>query len=81
MAEFLLYGTEGCHLCEQAEQLLLDLGLGFTKLDIIDDEQAQQRYAIRIPVLQHHRSGLELNWPFDSQLLRDFIAQIESVRS
>ncbi len=76
MTEFLLYGTDGCHLCEQAEQLLSEVGLNFAKLDIIDDEQAQQCYAVRIPVLRH-RSGLELNWPFDSQQLRDFIVQLE----
>ncbi len=74
MTEFLLYGTEACHLCEQAEQLLSDVGLKFTKLDIMDDDKAQQLYALRIPVLRH-QSGLELNWPFDDQQLRDFILE------
>ncbi len=75
MADFLLFGTEGCHLCEEAEKLLLQAGLSFDKQDIIDDEQAQVLYAIRIPVLRHLLNGLELDWPFDAQRLRRFIAQ------
>ncbi len=74
MADFILFGTEGCHLCEGAEQLLLQAGLNYEKQDIIDDKQAEQRYAIRIPVLLHKPSKLELGWPFDAQQLRGFIA-------
>jgi hypothetical protein len=72
MAEFTLFGTEGCHLCEEAEQLLVQAGLAFDKQDIIDDEQAQQRYAIRIPVLLYQKGGFELDWPFDTQQILDF---------
>jgi len=74
MADFILYGTEGCHLCEEAEALLLQAGLDFEKQDIMDDKQAQQLYAVRIPVLQHRHSLLELGWPFDSQQLHKFSA-------
>jgi hypothetical protein len=74
MADFILYGTDGCHLCEEAEQLLLQGGLSFEIRDIIDDEQAEHRYAVRIPVLLHQLSGLELGWPFDDKQIRDFIA-------
>lgn len=75
MADFVLFGTEACHLCEEAEQLLLQAGLVFEKQDIMADEQAMQRYAIRIPVLLHQPSGLELGWPFEAQQLRDFTGQ------
>lgn len=73
---YILYGTEGCHLCEDAEQLLLRAGLSFDKQDIMADEQWQQRYAIRIPVLLHLPSGLELGWPFDTERVQDFLVQI-----
>ncbi len=76
MADFILFGTEACHLCEEAEALLLQAGLRFEKQDIICDEQAQQRYAIRIPVLLHCASELELGWPFDAEQLRCFVAQV-----
>ena len=74
MADFVLFGTEGCHLCEEAEQLLLQTDVNFEKRDIMADEQALQCYAIRIPVLLNQASGLELAWPFDMQQLEDFIA-------
>lgn len=75
MADFVLFGTEGCHLCEDAEQLLLQAGLAFEKQDILDNEQTLQRYAIRIPVLRHSISELELGWPFNTLQLQDFISQ------
>ena len=76
MTDFVLFGTEGCHLCEQAEQLLLSADLVFQKQDIVFDEQWLQRYAIRIPVLLHCVSGLELAWPFSVEQLHEFKMQI-----
>lgn len=74
MAGFVLFGTEGCHLCEEAEHLLFQAGMLFAKCDIIDDEALQQRYALRIPVLRH-ANGQELDWPFDTERLQAFAAQ------
>ncbi len=76
MADWILYGTEACHLCEEAELLLRQQGLDFEKRDIIDDEQAQQRYGIRIPVLRDVVSGRELDWPFDVGAIAEFVAVI-----
>jgi len=73
MADFILFGTEGCHLCEEAEQLLWQVGLDFCKQDIIDDEQLQQCYAMRIPVLKCRLSGLELGWPFGHEAVVKFL--------
>lgn len=73
MTDLFLFGTQGCHLCEEAEELLVQAGLNFEKQDIIDDEKAQELYAVRIPVLLHKPSGLELNWPFDAQQIRLFL--------
>ena len=47
---FTLFGTDGCHLCEDAGRLL---------------QQAATRYGIRIPVIRHDGSCDELGWPFD----------------
>lgn len=66
-----LYGTAGCHLCEQAEELLqpfVAAGVfGLKLVDISADEALVERYGVRIPVLACDTKGgrLELGWPFD----------------
>ena len=66
-----LYGTVGCHLCEAAESLLAEI-LGpeafgsVCRVDIAADDELQDRYGLRIPVLADTVSGRELNWPFDA---------------
>lgn len=75
MSEFILFGTEGCHLCEEAEELLVQAGLAIEKRDIMDDEALQQRYGIRIPVLLNQASGRELGWPFSLEQLQLFVSQ------
>ena len=66
-----LYGTAGCHLCEAAERLLVEtLGAeafgSVRRVDIAADDDLQERYGIRIPVLADTGSGCELDWPFDA---------------
>ncbi len=66
--ELILYSTLGCHLCEQAQQIIHGvLGVMVTEVDIADDEQLLERYAIRIPVLQRTDTQAEIGWPFGSQ--------------
>ena len=73
---WILYGTEHCHLCELAEQLLIQaIGTDFSKVDISDCEDLTHRYGVRIPVLVERRSGRELNWPFDMATLGSFISE------
>lgn len=72
-----LYGTSGCHLCEQAEvvlQRVLDTGLvaRVAVVDISTTETLMQRFAWRIPVLQR-ADGSELDWPFDQAEVRNFL--------
>ncbi len=70
MVHFELFGTLGCHLCEDAEQVLQPFvaqGLLVELLDIIDSAQWLERYALTIPVLRRVDTGQELNWPFDEQ--------------
>ena len=66
-----LYGTYACHLCEQAEALLLPLvEQGYTVVELIDiseDESLLERYGVRIPVLGGRDldgNWQELPWPF-----------------
>ncbi len=73
MAGFLLFGTEGCHLCEEAERLLVDAGIVFQSKDIMAHEEWQQKYGLLIPVLWDADSQRQLNWPFDNRQLREFI--------
>lgn len=62
-----LYGTTGCHLCDQAEALLkMAAGaraLDWRYVDIALDEVLVSRYGTRIPVLLA-ADGQELGWPF-----------------
>lgn len=65
--EMRLYGREHCHLCEQAEQLLAQLGLDYLYIDIDESAELGAQYGLRIPVLA--TSQAELDWPFDLQNL------------
>jgi len=63
-----LFGTLGCHLCEEAEQVLQPFvaqGLVVELLDIIESSEWLERYSLTIPVLRRVDNGQELNWPFD----------------
>jgi hypothetical protein len=67
MKKLILFGTLGCHLCEEANQLISACDLNNIEIehvDIAEHEQWQEKYAIRIPVLYHSSSKKELNWPF-----------------
>lgn len=67
MAELTLYGTTGCHLCDQAEALLRQAAaaraLKWRYVDIALDEALVAEYGTRIPVLRTP-DGRELGWPF-----------------
>lgn len=76
----ILYGTDGCHLCDQARELLAQpLAAGrvtVDDVDILDDPTLERRYGVRIPVLRDAVSGSELGWPFDPGRLQAFLAQL-----
>ena len=73
-----IYSTAGCHLCEQAEKVLMDVAphLTFTVevevIDIAESDELIDRYGHRIPVFIIN--GQQLAWPFDQQQLRDFLS-------
>lgn len=81
MRQFLLMSSVGCHLCDDAidilmahldpHQHLLD------EVDIAYDDVLMERYAELIPVLVDEASGQELRWPFDDDSVRLFVTQVE----
>lgn len=78
MSDLVFYTTEGCHLCEYAEQLLAQLGqhgdIDIETVDISSDESLVELYGIRIPVVKNKGSGEELGWPFSLQQLLGLVA-------
>jgi hypothetical protein len=77
MSDFLLYSTEGCHLCEDAQALLRGYqtqnpSFAWTVVDIANDDDLFARYGWLIPVLRAPRGG-ELRWPFDAEQLLAFM--------
>jgi len=76
MIKLILLGTSGCHLCEEAALIMSDFTIVDVELiDIAEQEQWQEKYAIRIPVLYHVDSKSELGWPFGLQQVQQFIDQ------
>jgi hypothetical protein len=76
MTRLILYGTSGCHLCEEAEAIL-DYCLQaasspsrFQTVDIATNSELMERYGLLIPVLRNDDSGNELNWPFGPEEIR-----------
>ena len=46
------------------------------QIDIAEQEQWQEHYAIRIPVLYHPETQNELGWPFDQAAVAAFISAL-----
>lgn len=74
-----LYTTLGCHLCEQAEDMLGAVLLHVNRqrsvaglpplvlqpVEIAQEHALVELYGLRIPVLRMQDQTRELNWPFD----------------
>lgn len=74
--DLILYSTEACHLCEQAEALLapwVGRGMRVAVDDIAVSDELFARYGERIPVLRRPDTGAELDWPFDAGALAEFL--------
>ncbi len=73
----ILYSTWGCHLCEDAEKLLVASCATFRVVDIVDDPKAFELYRTAIPVLVNAADHTHcLYWPFDHQRLAAFINEL-----
>lgn len=73
----ILFGTSGCHLCEQAELIVnACVPEGVDYVDIAEQEQWQEQYAVRIPVLYDPKTKQELGWPFDQVEVEKFVGRV-----
>lgn len=72
---YILYSSEGCHLCEQALAMCLPYlsPEQITIVDIVDDESLVERYGVSIPVLKRNVDNEELYWPFTTEQIIEFI--------
>lgn len=77
MIKLILLGTLGCHLCEEAELILAGCEqISIESIDIAEQEQWQEKYAIKIPVLYHPETQKELGWPFTLVQIQTFINEL-----
>ena len=73
--ELTLIGKPGCHLCDDAEQVVdavlkeLELELSVDKKNILEDEQLFARYSEEIPVLLIN-GKVHNYWRIDPERLR-----------
>ncbi|WNC70450.1 glutaredoxin family protein [Thalassotalea psychrophila] len=74
--QYNLYGTEGCHLCEIAEEICVQLISrdNIEYVDIIEEPRLVELYGTSIPVLEHLNSHMALYWPFNKEQLQEFIS-------
>ncbi|ASJ96939.1 glutaredoxin family protein [Shewanella marisflavi] len=72
VSAYILFHTEACHLCEQAQAIIATLDIDYALQDICDDDVLAERYGVRIPVLRNQEDGSELDWPFDREQLQQF---------
>jgi hypothetical protein len=76
--QFMLFGTVGCHLCEQAEQLLLPVvrehALEVELVDVSEHDALLLAYGVYIPVLRQLSTGREWRWPFSADALREALS-------
>lgn len=63
-----LYTRDECPLCDQAEQMIMALGIEYEKADISTRVDWLESYRDRIPVVRS--ADDELGWPFTEDQLR-----------
>ncbi len=63
-----LFSTLGCHLCEQAETMLISTlppdAYALDVVEISNSDTLMTAYGVRIPVLRRTDTGVEIGWPF-----------------
>lgn len=87
-AEFYLFHTLGCHLCDEAQTLLEPMfshfQLSWEKVDIADPvkdsgleaESLVEQWGLKIPVLYCTFNHASLSWPFDEEAVLQFWQQV-----
>ena len=61
-----LFSSEGCHLCEEALSLIIQVlkAEQFNIIDIVEHEEYVELYGVHIPVFERLDNGKKLFWPF-----------------
>lgn len=74
-----LYSTSHCHLCEQAESLLVNLSnqydISWQLIEITENNDLFENYSLRIPVIKRLDNNAEINWPFTELDINAFIIE------
>ncbi len=82
----LLLGTAGCHLCEEAQDIVaacvsaIAPDMQIASIDIAEHQEWQLDYALKIPVLLEPESGHQLEWPFGRDQVAQFLRQRQQSR-
>jgi glutaredoxin len=73
-----LYTTAGCHLCEQAQELLhassQTYAINIKLIEIGDDDKLVEEFGVHIPVVEFPDKQ-QLFWPFDLTQLNQKIQE------
>ncbi len=71
MLALTLYTTSHCHLCEEAEAILISIAndhdITWRTIEIADNNQLLETYGTTIPVIQITGSNTEIKWPFGAE--------------
>jgi len=74
MSALQLFQRDDCHLCDLALEVLAQARAPeFESVFIDGDDALEARYGMRVPVLRDG-GGRELDWPFDADGLRRWLA-------
>ena len=69
-----LFQRDDCHLCDLALEVLAEARVPeFESVFIDGDDALESRYGTRVPVLRDAGRGVELDWPFDAEVLRRWL--------
>ena len=76
-ARVTLYGKPGCHLCDDAREVIArvcaDLGTSYQEVDVTTDPDLQRRYGEQIPVTLVDGTQHDF-WRVDERRLRAALA-------
>lgn len=72
---FNLYSSEGCHLCELALAICVNVNVEeqVNIVDIVEEEKLIELYGVHIPVLERLSDNKKLFWPFTAQQITELL--------
>jgi Glutaredoxin-like domain (DUF836) len=82
-SELILYGREGCHLCEAMEAELAPhlehTGLELVRIDISDQPELEACYGVDIPVLTYGKQVICRHF-LDSDAMQNWLSELGLIR-